>query len=118
MKPVLFYSTLVVVALGCTSEDNLSQPTAPGEPLAAAAAGAANSWSTQAAYPGMARKQGSLAMAPNAAGQSMVYYLGGYDGRPGGTPVEAYNVTTNAWTTKMARVNRWLSNGAGKIGSK
>jgi Kelch motif protein len=118
MKPVLLYTTLVLGAVACTSEDSPTQPGTAEEPSLAAAATAASGWSTRAAYPGRGLKEGSLAMVLNAAGQSIVYYLGGTDRGPEGKPVKAYNVATNTWTTKAAKVHVWLSNGAGKIGSR
>jgi N-acetylneuraminic acid mutarotase len=58
-------------------------------------------------------------MAPNSAGQPIVYRFGGTDGAGGtGFPVHAYNAATNAWTTKVSRVGVFNSNGVGKIGSK
>jgi hypothetical protein len=122
MKPVLLYTTLVLGTVACTSEDSLTQPGTAAEPSLAAAATAASSWRTRAAYPGRGTWEGFLAMAPNAAGQSIVYYLGGEprteEEAVDGKPVKAYNVATNTWTTKAARVEVWLTNGAGKIGSR
>ena len=73
MKPVLLYPTLVLSAVACTSDDSPTQPSASEMPSAAVAL-AANSWSNRAAYPGRVTTRGFLAMAPNAAGQSIVYY--------------------------------------------
>jgi N-acetylneuraminic acid mutarotase len=88
----------------------------------AAVASAANSWSSRAAYPGTVTAEGFLALAPNAAGQSIVYYLGGEPRTEkeavDGKLVKAYNVATNTWTTKSAGVEVWSTNGAGKIGSR
>jgi N-acetylneuraminic acid mutarotase len=119
MKPVLVYAMLVLGAVACTSDDSPTQPGMPGEPSAAAAATAANSWSSRAAYPGPGIDGGSVAMAPNAAGQSIVYYLGGTEGEfDVGKPVKAYNVATNSWAIKSAKVDVWDANGAGKIGRR
>ena len=121
MKSALLYPALVLGAVACSSDDSLTQP-GTGEPSLAAAVTAANSWSTRAAYPGNPINDGFAAMAPNAAGQSIVYYLGGEPRTEAeavdGKPVKAYNVATNTWTTKAAKVEVWLSNGAGKIGSR
>jgi N-acetylneuraminic acid mutarotase len=59
-------------------------------------------------------------MAPNTAGQSIVYAFGGTSSDEGGTgkSVKAYNVATNSWTGKLAQVGVFYSNGVGKIGSK
>lgn len=120
MKPVLLYPTLVLTAVACSSDDSPTQPSA--EIPSAAVAAAANSWSNRAAYPGRVTTEGFLAMAPNAAGQSIVYYLGGVpmteDEAFNGVRVKAYNVATNSWTTKTAGVQVWQTNGAGKIGSR
>jgi N-acetylneuraminic acid mutarotase len=66
------------------------------------------------------------AVVPNAAGQSILYAIGGgkvdspYNGAP--IPmgeVRAYNVATNTWTSKQDMpVARWGMNGAGVIGQK
>lgn len=118
MKPVLLYGTLVLGAGACTSQDSPTQPTS-GQPSAAAASTVANSWSTRAAYPGPGLYGGSVAMAPNAAGQPIVYLLGGTQGAfDAFYPVRAYNAATNSWLTKGARVGTWQSNGAGKIGNR
>jgi hypothetical protein len=119
MKPVLLYSALVLV-VACTSEDGPTQPGTEAEPSAAAATAiATNSWSTRAAYPGHGLDRGAAAMAPNAAGQSIVYLLGGTEGEfDVGKPVRAYNVATDAWTTKAAKVEVWEPNGAAKLGSR
>jgi N-acetylneuraminic acid mutarotase len=59
-------------------------------------------------------------MAPNSAGQSIVYTFGGTSSDEGGTGlgVRAYNVATNSWTAKSSRVFVYNSNGVGKIGNK
>jgi Kelch motif len=120
MKPVTLSATLVLGAVACTSEDSPTQP-GTAEMPSAAVASAANSWSNRAAYPGRVTTKGFLAMAPNAAGQSIVYYLGGEplteDEAVNGKRVKAYNVATNTWTTKAAGVEVWGTNGAAKLGS-
>jgi N-acetylneuraminic acid mutarotase len=59
-------------------------------------------------------------MAPNSAGQSIVYTFGGTSSDEGGTglAVRAYNVATDSWTGRSSRVFVYSSNGVGKIGSK
>jgi N-acetylneuraminic acid mutarotase len=59
-------------------------------------------------------------MAPNSAGQSIVYTFGSVssdDGATGG-PVQAYNVSTNSWRFRSARARIHHPNGVGKIGNK
>jgi N-acetylneuraminic acid mutarotase len=59
-------------------------------------------------------------MAPNSAGQSIVYAFGGTSSDEGGTgkSVKAYNVATNTWSARLSQVGVFNSNGVGKIGSK
>lgn len=112
----------LALALGMLALSGCEESTSPNQPREHAsqtAAGAANSWSSRAAYPGHGLDGGSAAMAPNAAGQSIVYLLGGTEGEfDVGHPVRAYNVATDAWTTKTATVDVWESNGAVKLGSR
>lgn len=116
MKRFDLLSIAALVALAaCSSEENLTQPSSDQTPSFALAS---NTWVTKAA-PRLGLYAASAAMAPNAAGESVVYKLGGTDGE-GGTswPVEAYNVATNTWSTKASRVDVFYSNGVGKIGSR
>jgi N-acetylneuraminic acid mutarotase len=59
-------------------------------------------------------------MAPNAAGHSIVYLLGGFgtSASPTAHPVQAYNVATDTWTTKASTVDVAESNGAARIGNR
>jgi N-acetylneuraminic acid mutarotase len=58
-------------------------------------------------------------MAPNPAGQSIVYVFGGEtEGGTIGGPVLSYNVATNTWASKRSNVRVSRANGVGKIGSK
>ena len=62
----------------------------------------------------------SLGMAPNSAGQSIVYTFGSVssdDGATGGR-VQAYNVSTNTWTFRPRSTHIYNPNGVGKIGNK
>jgi N-acetylneuraminic acid mutarotase len=61
----------------------------------------------------------SAGVAPNPAGQSIVYIFGGTDLEGGtGFRVQAYNAATNAWTFKASRVSVFESNGVGRIGGR
>lgn len=57
-------------------------------------------------------------MAPNPAGQSIVYAFGGRVEGFTGFAIRAYNVATNSWSVKTARVFVEGMNGVGKIGNK
>lgn len=112
---------LTALALLACGESTPTQPDMAGNPEPAALALAANSWTTRAPTPYSDFIFGyDLGTAPNAAGQSIVYAFGGTSSDEGGTgfSVKAYNVATNTWTGKLARVGVFNSNGVGKIGSK
>lgn len=82
---------------------------------------ASNSWTPRAAIPGERRSDMNAGVAENAAGESIVYVLGGrlYQGGSSApaTSIVAYNATTNMWTTKAATFIGATTNGSGKIGS-
>ena len=116
---------LGLLALGACGEN--SSPTQPETevdpaPAAATPAVASNTWTLKAAYPAVFGAIGvSAGVFPNAAGQSVVYTIGGTDGEGGsGVQVAAYNVATNTWTGKGSdsRVYVFNTNGVGKIGNK
>src|SRR5919109_666763 len=119
LKPILSLGVLALVACG-----EGSTPTEPGMagdrfPAAPSFALASNTWTAKAPQPGTALFGSSAGMAPNSAGESIVYTFGGTDGVGGtGFPVHAYKVATNTWTTKASRVGVFSSNGVGKIGNK
>ena len=116
MKRFDLLSLAALVAMAaCSSEENLTQPSSD---LASSFALASNTWVTKAA-PLLGLFGASAAMAPNAAGESIVYKFGGTDGQGGtGWPVEAYNVDTNSWSMKASQVGVFNTNGVGKIGSR
>ncbi len=116
---------LGLLTLGACGEN--SSPTQPETevdpaPAAATPAVASNTWTLKAAYPAVFGAIGvSAGVFPNAAGQSVVYTIGGTDGEGGsGVQVVAYNVATNTWTGKGSdtRVYVFNTNGVGKIGNK
>jgi Kelch motif len=117
--PRLTLSMLAVAA--CT--ETPTQPETGGDPGPAALslATARNAWTPRAASP-FDQYTGDyvLGMAPNAAGQTIVYTFGSSssdDGATGGR-VLAYNVASNTWSTKASSTHMWLPNGVGKIGSR
>jgi N-acetylneuraminic acid mutarotase len=109
-------------ALGLIScADDSTQPSPVGEqPANPELAPAVNAWRLRRDMPFEASKV-ATAMVPNAAGQSILYVIGGA-GPPYGfsvNRVQAYNVATNTWTQK-ARLPLGLleSNGTGVINGK
>jgi len=115
--------SLAVGALGMTAcgEDTPTQPEGAAVPSEAVSA-TANSWSDRKAPPFPGEFSGfDLGMAPNAAGESVVYAIGGTDGEGGvGFPVLAYNVATDTWSNPSgdAHVGVFDVNGVGRLGSK
>ena len=86
-----------------TEPDNLTL----GPPLAAVTA--SNTWIARADMPGTERWHLTVATIPNAAGQSILYTIGGktsssdFDGNGGSLDkVQAYNVATNTWSPRAA----------------
>ncbi len=115
----LALSTAWVAACG----DSSTEPTRPAEPTPSGTdlAAASNSWITRANLP-TARHSLALATVTNAAGQSVVYAIGGAtDVYPVTVlrKVTAYNVATNTWTDRRPLpVPLAWSNGAGVINGK
>jgi Kelch motif protein len=120
-----YYSmlTLGMLALACGENGTPTQPEMGGDPVPAAVslAAAPNSWTPRASTPFDQYVYGyDLGMAPNSAGQSIVYTFGGTSSDDGSTGkrVQAYNVATNSWSGRLSYVAIFNSNGVGKIGSK
>jgi N-acetylneuraminic acid mutarotase len=116
-NPALPLSLLALLACSDSTQPN----TARSAEAAALLAAPRNSWIPRAGPP-VDEFTGdyALGMAPNSAGQSIVYTFGSVssdDGSVGG-PVRAYNVATNTWTTRVSNVHVFNSNGVGKLGIK
>jgi Kelch motif len=116
-------TSLALAMLACTSEQAPTGPGTPGDqaPAAASLALGSNTWIAKAPLPMTVPRSGvSAGVAPNSAGQSVVYVWGGVEGGDGGTtwPIQAYDVTTDTWATKASRPYRTRYNGVGKIGSR
>lgn len=111
---------LLLAGLGC--RDDIQSPTEAGSALAEAPelAVASNTWITRANMPSD-RFDLTTAVVPNAAGQSILYAIGG---RPasssaGLSKVQAYNVVTNSWSARAPLpVPLWETNGATVIDGK
>ena len=114
---------LLLIALAVLSCREATAPTQPdtSTPTIESLEGtAANSWTPRAATPFNEEFYGfDLGTAPNSAGQSIVYALGGTDGAGGtGFSVQSYDVSTNAWSRRVSRVFVFHSNGVAKIGGR
>ena len=125
---VLSAAGLIALA-GC--HDEVQSPTAPDIPGTEAApefALASNTWSTRAPFQPAPdcchRTDYTVGMAPNSAGESIVYVLGGFQDETGngdirtGWPTLRYNVATNSWFGTGPSVHAADLNGVGKIGNK
>jgi N-acetylneuraminic acid mutarotase len=126
MRATTVLSACVAVALlACTSEDGPTEPEAGANPALAApsVAAASNTWTPRAPH-NFAPLFGTVAgVAPNSAGQSIVYVFGGCDGEGlsgycTGYRGSAYNVATDTWTGGLPEVSVYAANGVGTIGGK
>ena len=113
-------SALLLAALAC--RDDATMPTAPppaGSEDLPAFALASNSWHTRADMPSD-RIDLAAQVLSNAAGQSLVYAIGGANLSLGSqSKVQTYNVATNTWSTKAPLpVPLYGSNGAAVIAGK
>jgi hypothetical protein len=106
-------------ALAACSETTTEPRAAVASPAVPAAAIIHNSWLTLANMPS-ARTELATATVTNAAGQSIVYAIGGFN--PNGVPLDkvtAYNVATNTWTFRRPLPRPLAqSNGAGVINGR
>jgi hypothetical protein len=102
--------------------DQPTQPNLPAEaaPVAATSSPARDTWIPRAPDH-VERVEAVTATVPNAAGQSILYVIGGWIRGLGGglNLVKAYNVTTNTWSKKHdLPIGLASINGAGVIGGK
>lgn len=123
------YRSLVPVAVALSMTwvaacgENSTEPTQPTEPTLSRPelAVASNTWITRKNLPSM-RDRLAVATVTNAAGQSIVYAIGGATVVSPLTllrKVSAYNAATNTWTERRPLpVPLYLSNGAGVINGK
>jgi N-acetylneuraminic acid mutarotase len=114
----LLLSGLVLVACDqtTTAPDGGNADRLPDHELAALS----NAWITRANLPRVERFGLTTAVVPNAAGQSVLYAIGGQTGTGGSlSNVQAYNVATNSWSDRapLPRPLFW-TNGAGVINGK
>ena len=123
LAPVLLLAALGLAALGCSEDTQApsSPDAAPAGPaLTPAVAATANSWLTQADMWGTERIGAAVAVVPNAAGQSVLFAIGGRTAT-GSTlsRVMAYNAATNSWALRAPLpLPLKQTNGAGVIGGK
>lgn len=87
------------VALAACGEDT-TEPASADMPAPALAV-ASNTWIKGANVPGIERFGPAVVSVKNAAGQSVVYVIGGCTAEGGGrNTVQAYDVTTNSWAAR------------------
>jgi N-acetylneuraminic acid mutarotase len=113
---------LALGAFALLSCNDTSDPTQPGpvpdRPLTPEFAWASNSWQTRAPMP-TGRAHHAVGVAKNASGQSILYVFGGVDTESNDlSTIEAYDYSSNSWTTKTARFQGARTNGVGQIGEK
>jgi N-acetylneuraminic acid mutarotase len=112
----------VVIIAGCSvdsTEPTLPAARLPGVPDLAVTS---NIWLTKADMPGPERFDLTAATVTNAAGQSIVYAIGGRTSRDSGavlSKVMAYNVATNTWATRaLLPAPLWGMNQAAVLNGK
>jgi N-acetylneuraminic acid mutarotase len=120
-RSVISRALCLSLALGTSAMSLIScrdgtNPTGPGQlgdqpPLGPDFAWASNSWAVRAPMP-TGRAGLGVGVVTNASGQSILYAIGGDVGGQSSTVVQAYNYTTNSWTTK-ARMPAQLKRPAG-----
>ena len=108
--------------LGACGDDSPTQPTSPSDrvPTEPQLAVAPNTWITRANMWGAERWDLAATSLSNAAGQSILYAIGGRSaaGGPLGK-VMAYNVVTNTWTEKASLpMPLWGTSGATVLNGK
>lgn len=99
LRSLLAAALTLASTLSACSDETMTEPSVAEPSLAAPVqATAGDSWLTLANMPS-ARTDLATATVKNAAGQSIVYAMGGFTtaGRPAST-VTAYNVATKHWT--------------------
>jgi N-acetylneuraminic acid mutarotase len=112
--------TVGALGLAACGDDAPTQP-GVGPALGLSPAAARNSWTPKAPTPYTEHIFGyDLAMAPNRAGESIVYAFGGTSDEENltGLTVKTYNATTDTWAAATSKVGVFYSNGVGKIGGR
>ncbi len=100
-------AALLLLALGCNDADSPTEPGITSSPEVTSSqdadpqfAVASNTWTFRRDMPGE-RFGIATATVPNAAGQSILYAIGGSSATGGSlSRVQAYNVATNTWSYK------------------
>jgi N-acetylneuraminic acid mutarotase len=122
----LVLGILAVGAFGLTActEETATEPsrTAEPSPTAPELAVVSNSWTTRENMWGTDRYDLAATTVTNAAGQSILYAIGGRTGINAGTAlgkVMAYNTATDTWITKASLPTPlWGTNGAAVLNGK
>jgi len=102
-RPWLYTTLGLAVSALASCGEETTEPNPAGEQKVAGPelAVASNTWITRRDMWGIDRTAFATATVPNAAGQSVVYVIGGHGASGVGlTSVMAYNVATNTWTLR------------------
>jgi N-acetylneuraminic acid mutarotase len=114
-------AVLPAAVMGCADDQPTAPDSASQSALPPSLAVASNSWTEKAPMPVPGDIYGvSAGVAPNPAGQSILYTFGGTTQGDGasGFPVLAYNPATDTWTAKASQVHAFNTNGVGRVGSR
>ena len=116
--PTFFAAAGTGMLLACTAEHGPTEPVESRRAPSAMAATASNTWSLRTAQPGGWIFERFAGVAPNAAGEPIVYVFGGTDGQGTGFQGSTYNVSTDTWGGGLVRLHLFGTNGVGKIGNR
>jgi N-acetylneuraminic acid mutarotase len=119
--PLATLSMLALAACGETTTPTQPDMAGNSPSPTLALATASNTWAQKASILADQYFGGySVGMAPNGAGESIVYVIGGSSADDGSTAyrIEAYNTVTNTWTNKSSSANAFGLNGVGKIAGR
>ena len=110
--------TLPVAALAACGDDT-TQPSPPGNqaPVTPSFAIGSNTWIPKAPLP-VGPTGVATGMVYDAAGNSVVYAIGGRIEGFSTFGIQAYSLATNTWTAKKSVTDVFNTNGVGKIGSR
>lgn len=104
---------------GCGNEPTQPSGAAEARPTVPELAVASNTWITKADMWSVERRDFAVATVTNAAGQSVLYAIGGRSAGGSLSKVMAYNVATNTWILRASLPKPlFATNGAGVLNGK
>jgi N-acetylneuraminic acid mutarotase len=111
---------LAVAVVSCSDVATDPDRSVPGQPSSELETSTSNRWIRRANLPSVERYGPAVAVVPNAAGESILYVIGGATITGASrSKVQAYNASTDTWSYRASLpVPLYASNGAGVIQGK